>query len=144
MLLPGGGSGLLSSSKRSTSLPSVPSKAGKNLSLIILLVSNCLIDGIGGLVVKLAVAIRKSSSDNVGQPRVRFPADAFLSCGCRTRCLFCSASLVRDETCRVLIEMFGCAHYELKTPNHQSSARQKQEQEQETLNLGSVLLLSTR
>ena len=31
---------------------------------------------IGGLVVKLAVAIRISSSDNVGQPRVRFPADA--------------------------------------------------------------------
>jgi len=31
---------------------------------------------IGGLVVKLAVAIRRSSSDNVGQPRVRFPADA--------------------------------------------------------------------
>ena len=34
---------------------------------------------IGGLVVKLAVAIRSSPSDYVGQPRVRFPADALCS-----------------------------------------------------------------
>jgi hypothetical protein len=31
---------------------------------------------IGGLVVKLAVAIHGSSIQDVGQPRVRFPADA--------------------------------------------------------------------
>jgi hypothetical protein len=34
---------------------------------------------IGGLVVKLAVAIRVlHPRNNIGQPRVRFPADAFL------------------------------------------------------------------
>ena len=44
-------------------------------SYINLLMSD-LSSSIGGLVVKLAVAIRSPSSDNVGQPRVRFPADA--------------------------------------------------------------------
>jgi hypothetical protein len=35
---------------------------------------------IGGLVVKLAVAIRVlNPRNNIGQPRVRFPADAFLT-----------------------------------------------------------------
>jgi hypothetical protein len=37
-------------------------------------------NSIGGLVVKLAVAIRVSNPrNNIGQPRVRFPADAFLT-----------------------------------------------------------------
>ena len=50
---------------------------------------------IGGLVVKLAVAIRRSSSDNVGQPRVRFPADAHMHCS------FMSVSLLLSgETSR--------------------------------------------
>ena len=35
-------------------------------------------NSIGGLVVKLAVAIRDLQIPDIGQPRVRFPADAFL------------------------------------------------------------------
>lgn len=50
----------------------------KKRHIIYSMTSRSSIASIGGLVVKLAVAIRRSSSDIVGQPRVRFPADAFL------------------------------------------------------------------
>ena len=48
----------------------------RDLASYIISLTPAFSSSIGGLVVKLAVAIRRSSSDNVGQPRVRFPADA--------------------------------------------------------------------
>ena len=50
--------------------------AAAHLSCYIKPTSEAPSSSIGGLVVKLAVAIGRSSSDNIGQPRVRFPADA--------------------------------------------------------------------
>ena len=50
--------------------------------------------------VKLAVAIRRSSSNNVGQPRVRFPADALKTAPAST-------SFCRFEPCGLERSLFA-------------------------------------
>jgi hypothetical protein len=61
----------------------------------------CSYNSIGGLVVKLAVAIQDLRIYDVGQPRVRFPADAFLfvlpNCAARWLSTFCSGSVCSPE-----------------------------------------------